>query len=92
MTYILRGLRKADGLGTITSEDGDKHAETFQCKHCGGHRHVKIGQDPYSIGGLCGGCGGMICGACVDRGVCDPIEKQLERMEARHEALRSYGF
>lgn len=66
--------------------------ETFTCQHCNIVVHVKPKCDPYDLGGMCRLCMKMICPACVDLGICDPMEKKLDRMEARDRALRSYGI
>ncbi len=69
-----------------------KEADTFSCKHCGKVVHVKPRMDPADMGGMCGCCGGLICPLCIAEGVCDPLEKKLERWEASYHARRSYGF
>lgn len=66
--------------------------ETFACGHCNKQTFIKPMCDPAEIGGLCKGCMRLVCGPCVDQMRCDPIEKKLERQEARGSALRSYGI
>lgn len=85
-------MLRAQGYATITCDEGVKEADTFSCGHCNSVRHVKAKQDPTSLGGLCKCCMKLICERCVDVGICDPLEKKLEREEARYHALRSYGM
>lgn len=82
-------MRKAlSGLGTLWMPYGEtKEMATFSCAHCNGIRHVKPYCDPADLGGLCKLCMGVICETCVGKG-CDPLEKQIERQEARGRALR----
>lgn len=68
-----------------------QEADTFTCAHCNKVVIVKPKCDPCDLGGMCRLCDKMICPACVDLGHCDPLEKKLERAEARYRALRSYG-
>ena len=70
--------------------EGVTEFDTFTCKHCCHVVHVKVRQRPEDLGGLCKQCMGLICSECVDKG-CTPFEKQLELVEARDRALRSYG-
>lgn len=69
-----------------------QEADTFTCAHCCTIVIVKPKCDPCDLGGLCRLCDKMICPPCVDLGRCDPLEKKLERAEAKDRALRSYGF
>jgi hypothetical protein len=69
-----------------------QESDTFTCAHCCRIVIVKPKCDPADLGGLCRLCDKMICPSCVDLGRCDPIEKKLEREEARYHALRSYGY
>lgn len=69
--------------------DGVKiEQDTFTCAHCNRVVFVKPQSDPADLGGLCKQCMGLICPSCVGRG-CDPLEKKLERAEARDRFLRS---
>lgn len=67
-----------------------QEADTFTCQHCNHIVIVRPKCDPADLGGMCRLCMKMICPKCVDVGTCDPIEKKLERWEARDRALRSY--
>lgn len=81
------------GEYTYSEPDGKtKEGETFTCGHCNKVTFVKPWTDPADLGGLCKGCMRLVCGPCVDQLRCDPIEKKLERSEARGAALRSYGL
>jgi hypothetical protein len=78
----MRYRRSMTGYATLTGPTGSvKEADTFTCGHCGTIKHVKIGCDPAELGGHCKVCDSLICGPCVARGRCDPIEKKLERVE-----------
>lgn len=80
--------------GYAFSFDGDgirQEADTFTCHHCNSIVIVKPHCNPDDLGGMCRLCMKMICPTCVDLGFCDPIEKKLQRAEARDHALRSYG-
>jgi len=85
-------MRKAGGYAYTFDVGGIRQeADTFTCGHCNKIVMVKPKCDPFDLGGMCRLCEKMICPACVDLGKCDPVEKKLERMEARDRALRSYG-
>lgn len=73
--------------GTVI--DSEVECDTFSCAHCNVIVAVKPMCDAADAGGLCKNCMGLICGKCVDRGTCIPIEKALERAEARSAFLRS---
>lgn len=83
-----------DGLWCQPGEarEGTIEIDSFTCFHCGSIRHVRPKQKPEDIGGLCKQCMKLICGRCVDKGNCTPLEKKLEAAEARDRALRSYGM
>ena len=96
------------GYATLTSPPGTPHshcadagfrsleqngeADAFTCGHCQKIVHVPVRADPADIGGLCKQCMTCICPKCVDKHTCTPWEKQMVEMEAKQEALRSYGF
>ncbi len=69
-----------------------QEASTFTCHHCCKVVMVKPKCNPDDLGGMCRLCMKMICPTCVDLGTCDPVEKKLDRAEARDKALRSYGL
>lgn len=93
-------MRKPQGILTIFDPDpqrskgqvSTRECDTFTCSHCGKVVLVPVRCDPADAGGLCHTCAGLICGECVGRGVCDPLEEKLRRAEARGIALRSYGM
>lgn len=70
---------------------GTTETDTYTCGHCGSVVHVLPRMDPAAIGGLCKQCMRLICPSCLDKG-CEPLERKLERAEAREQALRSYGI
>lgn len=100
-------MRKAGGYAVIVSPAdavanfdrlqrreiaaGTTEIDTFSCGHCGAIVHVMPRQDPADLGGLCKQCMKLICPRCLDKG-CEPLERKLERAEARDNALRSYGL
>jgi hypothetical protein len=66
-------------------------ADTVTCAHC-----QKICErkqmpfikgvqrdDPDDVGGVCGGCGRIICWLCAGKRECVPIERKLDEYEAR---------
>ena len=86
-------MRNAGGYLSGTGPTGLVcEMDTFTCKHCCSVKQVAVRQRPEDIGGLCKCCMGLICGPCVDKGTCDPLEEKLKRMEARQDAFRSYGL
>jgi len=86
-------MRNAGGYAFSFDVGGIRQeADTFTCFHCNKIVIVKPMCDPCELGGMCRLCEKMICPACVDLGKCDPVEKKLEREEAKYRALRSYGL
>ena len=73
-------------------EKQTREVESFTCGHCNFVTKIKPRCDPADAGGLCKRCMRLICKGCAGAMRCDPIEKKLERAEARQEALRSYGL
>lgn len=77
-----------------------KEGETYQCKHCQRHTHIKPFQRPEDIGGLCRRCMKVMCPRCSDLAAkgaaCIPFEQrhveEIERGIERQRALRSYGL
>lgn len=82
-----------DDPNAAHSHTGQRQEEfdTYRCGHCGSMRHVRARERPEDTGGLCKQCMQLICPRCLSTGRCDPLEKKLERAEARDRALRSYG-
>lgn len=87
-------MRRPGGYLICTSfNDGRvQEADTFSCAHCNRIVVVKPMSPPEDMGGRCGCCDKLICANCVERGVCDPLEEKLKRIEASHDARRSYGM
>ena len=87
-------MRRPQGHATLIEPDRGKTVErdTVTCGHCQRIVHVAPRCDPADIGGLCKICMSLICPRCVKRDGCTPWEKQMEQMEARQDALRSYGL
>lgn len=71
---------------------GVREVDTFTCAHCQRLVEVPVRASPADCGGWCGRCAKPVCGPCADTGVCDPWERQLERLEARDRFLRSIGL
>lgn len=85
-------MRNAGGYLLVSGPEGAKEADTFTCGHCNGVVVVKPMCDPADAGGACRICDSHICKSCAARGVCDPLEEKLKRIEASAEARRSYGL
>ena len=84
-------MRKPQGYLIGTSPDDPViERDTFSCAHCNKIVMVEPMADPTAMGGMCFCCMKLVCPKCVDTGLCDPMEKKLERMEAAYEARRSY--
>ena len=87
--------RTPQGYGVITDPDRDApeaEHDTFTCGHCQRIVIVPAKCAPEDLGGMCKRCMTLICPKCVDVGTCKPWDERMKEMEARHEALRSYGF
>lgn len=89
-------MRQPQGYTIIVGPQPTVEMDTFTCAHCGVVQFVKPFTRAEDMGGICHGCGdksrpSFICKSCVGKG-CDPLEKKIERLEARGAALRSYGF
>jgi hypothetical protein len=80
-----------EGFACLTGPDGAVEMTTFTCVHCNRVTHVWPKMRMDELGSMCRSCMRMVCAQCAD-GPCVPFEQQLERMEARDAALRSYGF
>lgn len=67
-----------------------KETDTFTCGHCNRIIEVKPMCRPEDLefGGQCKGCMRLICLVCYNKGGCDPIEKKIERYEARARFFR----
>ena len=85
-------MLRPQGYATLFGPDVTKECDTFTCGHCQYIVHVPPRADPADMGGLCKQCMKLICPRCVNKAVCSPWEKQMEREEARDRALRSYGI
>lgn len=83
-------MRNPGGYATLTSERGVAEIDTFTCAHCNSIKHVKPKERPEDLGGHCRQCDHLICASCVRKGTCTPWERQMEIMEARAAARRSY--
>jgi len=85
-------MRNPGGYLQIFSPEGAvEEYDTMTCGHCNRIVKIKHKCDPSDLGGLCKLCMKMICPDCVNTGECEPFEEKLKRMEARADALRSYG-
>lgn len=86
-------LRRPSGVLIRVDPDSpcmETHTPTFTCGHCQATKAISS-KDP-DLGGTCRVCWSMLCGPCVDKGVCVPWEKQMEAQEARYESRRSMGL
>jgi hypothetical protein len=91
-----KGYASVVGGGVLPTRDSGLlslgqwgEADTFTCHHCQKITHIAVRANPEDIGGLCKLCMGLICPHCLGKG-CTPWEKEMEKMEARQDALRSY--
>ncbi len=90
-------MRNPQGYATLVpwgnpSPGVAKEADTFTCGHCQGIVHVPVKARPEDVGGLCKQCMSLICSMCVDKMTCTPWEHQMQIMENRKAARRSYGL
>ena len=92
-------MRKPQGYATLigcpsplSDKEVTQECDTFTCGHCNGIVHVPPRADPAVVGGLCKQCMKLICPKCVDKMVCTTWELQMQIMEARDAARRSYGL
>jgi len=84
-------MRSPQGYATIVGPGENKEFDTFTCFHCQQIVTVKPLMDPADLGGLCKVCYRLICPRCVGQS-CNPWERQMEIMEAKERAQRSYGL
>jgi hypothetical protein len=84
-------MLKPQGYATIVSDRGVTECDTFTCNHCQRIVHVKPKARPEDLGGHCRQCDKLICSNCVSQGFCAPWEKQMQQMEEREAARRSYA-
>lgn len=86
-------MRNAQGYAVLVGPDAPmRECDTFTCSHCQFVVFVKPKCDPSELGGFCRLCFKHICGPCADKGMCDPFEKKLERMEDRGRLMRQIGI
>ena len=79
----------ADLNGTKVEINGAMfEASTFTCIHCNTVIHVPPKADVNFVG-MCRSCMKPICQKCSGK-PCTPWEEQMQRAEARDQALRSY--
>jgi hypothetical protein len=80
-------------LGQTVADGPEAKVEydAFTCGHCQRIIEVAHRSRPEDMGGLCKICMTLVCPVCNAAGRCTPWEKQLEQMEAREAARRSYG-
>jgi len=81
-------MRRPGGYFFTCDETGSERVQdTFTCAHCNRIVAVKPLADPANMGGRCYVCDKLICPLCLGKG-CDPLEKKLERIEARDRLYR----
>jgi hypothetical protein len=85
-------MRSPGGYLCIDGHMGRQECDTFTCVHCNRIVVVKPKDRPEDVGGMCGGCYGLICKTCAADGGCKTIERRMEELEARYNVLRSYGL
>lgn len=84
-------MRKPGGELTVFGPSTSVTRDTFTCKHCQKIVVVPPKARAEDCGGWCRMCAAPICTECSAK-PCVPFEKRLERLEASHEARRSYGM
>lgn len=90
-------MRNPQGYLTIVHPDAPtQEFDTFTCFHCQKIVPVRPKDDLDNLGAYCTVCKKMICSEChykmsVLGQPCAPWEKQMDQMEARERALKSYG-
>jgi hypothetical protein len=91
---LQRYAKKAEGIAVTTMPYGEvTECQTFTCGHCQAIVKVQPGIGSASDGtGLCKVCMSMVCKRCNAAGKCTPWEEQMEKIEARDRARRSYGI
>ena len=92
-------MRNPQGYATLTDSASPlrdtkamQECDTFTCGHCNHIIHVPPKADPSVVGGLCKQCMTLVCSSCVNKMICTPWELQMQIMEARYAARRSYGL
>jgi hypothetical protein len=80
------------GFATVTGPYGEVvEMDTATCGHC--QRIIFFKPKPAPApGGVCMICYTIICDECVDKGKCEPFEKQLEEEEKQDYARRNRGY
>jgi hypothetical protein len=86
-------MQRAANYGIITDPvAGISEQDSFTCNHCSHVVTVMPRQRPEDLGGLCKQCMQLICPRCVDKMICEPWERKMEKIEARDRFLRSAGL
>jgi hypothetical protein len=93
--------RKSEGVLESMGPYGEATAlKTFTCGHCSRIDYVnpeaatkdgiilRISEPP----AVCHRCWSLVCARCHANGNCTPVEKVLEKIEARDQFLRSAGL
>jgi len=83
------------GVLVVSNGVAEVHNDTVTCAHCHKiceRKHVPFKRgihidDPDDIGGVCGGCGRLICYECAGKRECTPIEKRLDIYERKMNAI-----
>lgn len=90
------GMLRPQGYGIIIDPElPPVEHDTFTCSHCNKIVIVPPGWRPENMPSMCKGCSGYLCLACWNlrmRGAdCVTWKQQIDRIEARNQALKSYG-
>jgi hypothetical protein len=99
-------VRRPQGYATFSSPDAPVvERDTAVCGHCNRIVFVKPGTalttylipqlngpDKEAPGAMCRQCMRQVCLPCHAQGRCTPLERRLERMEARGRFLKSVGL
>lgn len=81
---------RAQGYACLTDPElGVRETDTHTCAHCQRLVHTPPNKKIEEVGDICRQCMAVICLNCAGKG-CTPFLKQLDAMEARARARRSY--
>ncbi len=84
-------MRSSQGYVTIVDPAvGTVEVDTFTCGHCQRIVQVPPRADAADLGGLCKICDTLVCPACNEKGVCDPYEEKMRRVERAADFAREF--
>jgi hypothetical protein len=81
-------VKKALNYSILVGPNAVVERDSFTCGHCQRIVFVPPGRSATDIGGGCRICHHLICGRCVDLGICKPFEQQIAEIERNWERDR----